>query len=188
MNAKFGMGLVLLLLAPVASAQVYKCKGASGETVYSQDPCGAGNEPMKLRSNRAASESAGEASNRAAVYRTTGMSDAGIAERNCLQGEQTRIYGPLEARTQAVNRQVAELDRQLAAARSASAEASSPLSNATLESGIRAQISSLQQSLSSERVAADAQMSTARERCASTRREQEGRVQQQYAAPASTAY
>jgi len=86
MNAKFGMGLVLLLLAPVASAQVYKCKGASGETVYSQDPCGAGSEPMKLRSNRAASESAGEASNRAAVYRTTGMSDAGIAERNCLQG------------------------------------------------------------------------------------------------------
>lgn len=38
MNAKFGMGLVLLLLAPVASAQVCKCKGASGETVYSQDP------------------------------------------------------------------------------------------------------------------------------------------------------
>jgi len=31
-------------------------------------------------------------------------------------------------------------------------------------------------------------MSTARERCASARREQEGRVQQQYAAPASNAY
>jgi len=40
---------------------------------------------MRLRSNRAASESAGEAPNRSAVYRTTGMSDAGIAELNCLQ-------------------------------------------------------------------------------------------------------
>jgi|GEM_PF-6734926 len=38
MNANFGMVLVLLLLAPGASAQVYRCKGASGETVYSQDP------------------------------------------------------------------------------------------------------------------------------------------------------
>lgn len=188
MNVKTGIGLALLLLAPLASAQVYKCKGSSGETVYSQDPCGAGSEPMKLRSNRAASESAGEASNRAAVYRTTGMSDAGIAERNCLQGEQSRIYGPLESRTQAVNRQVAELDRQLAAARSTPPDVGGTLPNATLESGIRAQISSLQQSLSSERVAADAQMSTARDRCASVRRDQEDRVQQQYAAPESNAY
>ncbi|AWH52992.1 DUF4124 domain-containing protein [Stenotrophomonas sp. ESTM1D_MKCIP4_1] len=188
MNAKFGIGVALLLLAPMASAQVYKCKGASGETVYSEVPCGAGSAPMKLRSNRAASESAGEASNRAAVYRTTGMSDAGIAERNCLQGEQSRIYGPLESRAQATNRQVAELDRQLAAARSAPPEGRAALSNATLESGIRAQISSLQQSLSSERVAADSQMSMARDRCSALRREREDRVNQQYAAPAGPSY
>ncbi|WP_256643867.1 hypothetical protein [Stenotrophomonas sp. 9(2022)] len=74
----------------------------------------------------------------------------------------------------------------MADARSAPAEASSPLSTATLESGIRAQLSSLQQSLSSERVAADAQMSAARERCASARREQEDRVNQQYATPAGS--
>ncbi|HYQ24238.1 DUF4124 domain-containing protein [Stenotrophomonas sp.] len=184
MNARLGIGLVLLVLAPLASAQVYKCKGASGETVYSQDPCGAGSEPVKLRSNRAASESAGEASNRAAVYRTTGMSDAAIAERNCLQSEQSRIHAPLESRTQAVNRQVAELERQLAVTRSAPPAEGNDVSRATLESGMRAQISSLQQSLSAERVAADAQMSTARDRCATARRQQEDQVNQQYAAPA----
>lgn len=184
MNARLGIGLVLLALAPLASAQVYKCKGASGETVYSQDPCGAGSQPMKLRPNRAAAESAGEAANRAAVYRTTGMSDAGIAERTCLQSEQSRILGPLDARTQAVNRQLAGLEHQLEVTRSAPPEAGNDVSRATLESGIRAQMSSLQQSLSAERVAADAQMSAARDRCAAARRQQEDRVNQQYAAPA----
>lgn len=182
MKANLGIGLVLLLLAPVASAQVYKCKGASGETVYAQDPCGGGTEPMKLRSTRAASQTAGEAANRSAVYRTAEMNDAGIAERNCLQSEQSRIYGPLEARTQVVDRQVAELDRRLSSG-------NSNLAGATAEAGIRAQISSLQQSLSAERIAADSQMSSARERCSANRRDRESQVQDKYStATPSTSY
>jgi hypothetical protein len=180
MNMKPGIALALLLVAPLVSAQVYKCKGASGETIYTQNACAAGAEPMKLRSNRAASESVGELANRTAVYRTTEMNDAGIAERNCLQSEHSRIYGPFESRSQAVNRQVADLNRQLAAA-------SSNLAGATSESGIRAQISSLQQSLSSERTSADSQMSTARERCSSARRDREKEVHEKYSnAPASS--
>lgn len=180
MNMKSGIVLALLLVAPLASAQVYKCKGASGETTYSQHPCGAGAEPMKLRSNRAAAESAGELANRTAVYRTAELNDAGIVERNCLQSEQSRIYGPLESRSQAVNQQVADLNRQLAAA-------SSNLAGATSESGIRAQISSLQQSLSSERTSADSQMTTARERCSTVRRDREKEVREKYSnAPASS--
>lgn len=179
MKLELGMALALLMVAPLASAQVYKCTGASGETTYSRDPCGAGAQPMKLRSNRAAAETEGEAANRTAVYRTAELSDAGIAERNCLQGEQSRIYTPLEARSQAVGRQVADLNRQLAAT-------NSNLAGATTESGIRAQISSLQQSLSSERVAADSQMSSARDRCAAARRERESSVHEKYSnAPAA---
>ncbi|CCP10880.1 Keratin, type I cuticular Ha5 [Stenotrophomonas maltophilia SKK35] len=155
--------------APLASAQVYKCKGASGETVYSQNPCAAGAEPMKLRSTRPSTESAGEASNRAAVYQNTALADAGIAERNCVQGERSRIYGPLESRSQQMGRQIAELNRQLATA-------GTQLAGATQDSGIRAQIASLQQSMSAERVAADTQMSNAREQCAATRRERERSV------------
>ncbi len=89
---------VALACAPWASAEVFKCKGRSGETVYSQAPCSADAAPMKLRSNRAATESSGEAANRAAVYQTTELADAGIAERNCLSSEQSRIYGPVNAR------------------------------------------------------------------------------------------
>ncbi|MEG0184363.1 MAG: DUF4124 domain-containing protein [Stenotrophomonas sp.] len=174
MNMKPGIVLALLMVAPLASAQVYKCKGASGESTYSQNPCGAGSEPMKLRSNRAAAETAGEAANRTAVFQTAELNDAGIAERNCLQSEQSRIYGPWESRSQAVNRQVADLNRQLAAA-------GTNLAGATSESGIRAQISSLQQSLSAERTSADSQMSTARDRCSSMRRDREQQVREKYA-------
>lgn len=166
--------------APLAAAQVYKCKGASGETVYSQNPCAVGIEPMKLRSNRSSAETAGEAANRAAVYQNTELADAGIEERHCVQGERSRIYGPLDSRGQQVGRQVAELNRQLTAT-------NANLAGATQDSGIRAQIASLQQSLSAERVAADTQMSSAREQCASTRRERERSVRETFSnAPETT--
>jgi predicted nucleic acid-binding Zn-ribbon protein len=89
------------------------------------------------------------------VYQNTELADAGIAERNCVQGERSRIYGPLESRSQQIGRQIAELNRQLAAS-------SNNLAGATRDSGIRAQIASLQQSLSAERMAADTQMASAR--------------------------
>jgi len=180
MKGKAVMAMILLGCAPLASAQVYKCKGASGETVYSQNPCAAGAEPMKLRSSRSSTETAGEASNRAAVYQNTELADAGIAERNCVQGERSRIYGPLESRSQQVGRQVAELNRQLAAA-------GTSLAGATQDSGIRAQIASLQQSLSAERVAADTQMSNAREQCASVRRERERTVRDKFSSSTAPA-
>ncbi|HHV7321188.1 MULTISPECIES: DUF4124 domain-containing protein [Stenotrophomonas] len=174
------MAMILLGCAPLASAQVYKFKCASGETVYSQNPCAAGAEPMKLRSSRSSTETAGEASNRAAVYQNTELADAGIAERNCVQGERSRIYGPLESRSQQVGRQVAELNHQLAAA-------GTNLAGATQDSGIRAQIASLQQSLSAERVAADTQMSNAREQCASVRRERERSVRDKFSSSTAPA-
>ncbi len=180
MKGKAVMAMILLGGAPLASAQVYKCKGASGETVYSQNPCAAGAEPMKLRSSRSSTETAGEASNRAAVYQNTELADAGIAERNCVQGERSRIYGPLESRSQQVGRQVAELNHQLAAA-------GTNLAGATQDSGIRAQIASLQQSLSAERVAADTQMSNAREQCASVRRERERSVRDKFSSSTAPA-
>ncbi len=180
MKGKAVMAMILLGCAPLASAQVYKCKGASGETVYSQNPCAAGAEPMKLRSSRSSTETAGEASNRAAVYQNTELADAGIVERNCVQGERSRIYGPLESRSQQVGRQVAELNHQLAAA-------GTNLAGATQDSGIRAQIASLQQSLSAERVAADTQMSNAREQCASVRRERERSVRDKFSSSTAPA-
>jgi len=166
---------VALLFSPWASAQVFKCKGANGETVYSQDPCSAGAAPMKLRSNRASTESAGEAANRAAVYQTTELADAGIAERNCLSSEQSRIYGPVNARGQDASRQIASLNRQLAGARN-------NLAGATYASGLRAQIASLQQTQAADRLSADSQMAEARRRCGDARSERERATREKYSA------
>ncbi|MBA0255531.1 MULTISPECIES: DUF4124 domain-containing protein [Stenotrophomonas] len=164
---------VALAVAPWASAEVFKCKGVSGETVYSQAPCSAGAAPMKLRSNRAATESSGEAANRAAVYQTTELADAGIAERNCLSSEQSRIYGPVNARGQDVSRQIAALNRELATARN-------NLAGATYASGIRSQIASLQQAQTADRISADSQMAEARRRCGETRSERERATREKY--------
>lgn len=75
----------------------------------------------------------------------------------------------MESRSQQVGRQIAELNRRLATT-------NGTLAGATQDSGIRAQIASLQQSLSAERVAADTQMANAREQCASTRHDRERSV------------
>ncbi|KAA9003500.1 DUF4124 domain-containing protein [Stenotrophomonas cyclobalanopsidis] len=166
---------VALVVSPWSSAEVFKCKGASGETVYSQDPCSAGAAPMRLRSNRASTESAGEAANRAAVYQTTELADAGIAERNCLSSEQSRIYGPVNVRGQDVSRQIAALNRDLA-------KASNNLAGATYEAGIRSQIASLHQSQTADRTSADTQMAEARRRCADARSERERATREKYSA------
>ncbi|HED4877803.1 TPA: DUF4124 domain-containing protein [Stenotrophomonas maltophilia] len=170
---------VALVVAQSAAGQVYKCRGGAGETIYSQEPCSPKAEPLKLRSNRASVESAGEAANRAAVYQTTELADAGIAERNCLSGEQGRIYGPVNARNQEVSRQIASLNRQLATAKN-------NLAGATYASGLRSQISSLQQAQSAERIAADSQMAAARQRCGTERSERERAAREKHS-PASQA-
>lgn len=41
--------LCVLLVAGFAQAQVFKCKDAQGKVVYSDQPCGAAAEPMKLQ-------------------------------------------------------------------------------------------------------------------------------------------
>lgn len=130
---------------------------------------------MKLRSNRASTESAGEVANRAAVYQTTELADAGIAERNCLAAEQSRIYGPVNARAQDVSRQIAALNRDLS-------RASNNLAGATYEAGIRSQIASLQQSQAADRTSADSQMAEARRRCGDARTERERATREKYSA------
>src|SRR5690606_33297720 len=49
---------MLMLLPGLAAAQVYKCKGKSGETVYSEFPCDASAQPMKLRDDPVAAAAA----------------------------------------------------------------------------------------------------------------------------------
>ena len=80
----FAIAAMMLLPCAVATAQVYKCKGSNGETVYAQNPCAKDSKPHDVRSGKAATLTPGEAANRQTVFKSTDISDAGIAERNCL--------------------------------------------------------------------------------------------------------
>jgi uncharacterized membrane protein len=83
--------LVLLLLIPaIASAQVYKCKGKSGETVYSQAPCTAGAQQHVLRDGQLAG------SNRR-------------VDRQCLDEASARIYAGANDRNASLQHQIAQL-------------------------------------------------------------------------------
>lgn len=84
--------LALLLLTPaLASAQVYKCKGKSGETVYSQDPCDARAQPHVLRDGQA-----------------PGASNLRL-DRQCMSQASARIYAGSNDRIASLQHQIEQL-------------------------------------------------------------------------------
>lgn len=169
----YGLALAAMAFSQKTSAQVYKCKGTSGETVYSQRACDGQAEEMKVRSSKAPSATAGETATRAAVYRSTDLSDAAIAERNCLSSASSSIYQPVNSRIGGYQRQIAELN-------AAASRARNNLAGATYEAGIRTQLAGLQQTIASERQAADASMNQAGQRCADDRRERQAAIEKKY--------
>lgn len=173
-----------LAAAPSAQAQVYKCTGAKGETVYAQQPCGAGAKEVTVRASRAATRTPGEAATQSAVFRSTDLSDASIAERNCMNAARSNIQGPIDRRIETYQRQVAALNQQLGRTDE------DALAAATRDAGVRAQIASLEQSISAERRSADSTLTSAQQRCAEQRRDREASIERTYApvhAPSDTA-
>ncbi|WP_141057019.1 DUF4124 domain-containing protein [Stenotrophomonas rhizophila] len=173
-----------LAAAPSAQAQVYKCTGAKGETVYAQQPCGAGAKEVTVRASRAATRTPGEAATQSAVFRSTDLSDASIAERNCMNAARSNIQGPIDRRIETYQRQVAALNQQLGRTDE------DALAAATRDAGVRAQIASLEQSISAERRSADSTLTSAQQRCAQQRRDREASIERTYApvhAPSDTA-
>jgi hypothetical protein len=190
MDGKQWWGLALACAAGAfaaaapAQAQVYKCTGSKGETVYAQQPCGAGAKEVTVRAHRAATRTPGETATQAAVFRSTDLSDASIAERNCMNAAQSNIQGAADRRIQTYQRQVAALNQQLGHTDE------DALAAATREAGVRAQVASLEQSISAERRSADNSLTTAQQRCSEQRRDREASIERKYAperAPSDTA-
>lgn len=161
-------------LPAVAAGQVYKCKGASGETVYTSEPCTPSAEPMRLRSTRASTLTAGELSNRQAVFRSTDLQDARTGEQQCVASAGEAISRPGNERIAALEGQIRQLNAQAAMARN-------NLAGATLYAGIQTQISGLQGSISSERGRMAEQLGAARDRCAAARQQREEQIEKAYA-------
>lgn len=162
------IALATMAAIGVTHAQVYKCAGPGGSTVYSQAPCGANAQEVQVR-NSAPPTNDGSDRNRAAVAQSVALSSAGIAERNCIQRAESDILGPS-------NRRIGDYQRQISSLNSQMARANNNLAGATWQTGLRNQIASLQQSIATERASADAQLLTARQNCGAIRRAREEEI------------
>lgn len=161
----FVLTLLLLLLPASAAAQVYKCKGKSGETVYSEHPCDARAEPMKLRdtpvsapapqqSEASEGSSGNEGGAPPAPIDSRELAEAREAERSCISTATASIYGSSNDRVGTLQQQMGVLSEQLAAAE-----------DAQRSKALRERMATFRQAISREHASAHAQMNTARRAC-----------------------
>lgn len=158
----FVLPLLLLLIPASAAAQVYKCKGKSGETMYSEHPCDARAEPMKLRDQAAATpaNSASNADGQPATATTAAPAAGGTAaealeaERSCISTATASIYGSSNDRVGTLQQQMSTLNEQLAQA-----------TDAERSQALRQRMATFRQAISREHASAHTQMNTARRAC-----------------------
>lgn len=150
--------LLLLLLPTSAAAQVYKCKGKSGETMYSEHPCDARAEPMKLRdspvSTPAPLQPTANEGQAAAPVDSGELAEAREAERSCISTATASIYGSSNDRVGTLQQQMSMLGEQLAAAE-----------DAQRSKALRERMATFRQAISREHANAHTQMNTARRAC-----------------------
>ena len=151
---------MLMLLPGLAAAQVYKCKGKSGETVYSEFPCDASAQPMKLRDDPIAAAAAPVTDGTgtpAPQENNVSAPAAGevdrSAERECVANATASIYGPSNDRVAAHQQQMAMLNEQLAGA------------DAQRSQALRARMATLRQAITREHANANTLVNAARRRC-----------------------
>ena len=154
----------LMLLPGMAFAQVYKCKGKSGESVYSEHPCDASAQPMKLREERPAT-GGGFVAPPPATPENVESSEGSepmpaapeldrSAERECIAAATASIYGPSNDRVATYQQQMGMLSEQL------------PNADATRSAALRARMATLRQAISREHGSANTLVNAARRRCA----------------------
>ncbi|MEG1678881.1 MAG: DUF4124 domain-containing protein, partial [Stenotrophomonas sp.] len=161
----FVLTVLLLLLPASAAAQVYKCKGKSGETMYSEHPCDARAEPMKLRESAVSAPAPQQPTANEGQRRGEGepapppadsgeLAEARDAERSCISTATASIYGSSNDRVGTLQQQMSVLSEQLAAAQ-----------DAQRSLALRERMATFRQAISREHASAHAQMNTARRAC-----------------------
>ncbi|KQN99368.1 hypothetical protein ASF01_07450 [Stenotrophomonas sp. Leaf70] len=154
---------LLFLLPDSASAQVYKCKGKSGETAYSEHPCDASAQPMKLRDERPAAspppmmESAPQESSPLRESDAAPAPAAALdrsAERECIANATASIYGPSNDRVATYQQQMTMLNEQFGNA-----------TDAQRSDALQARMVNLRRAISREHAYAHEQVNAARRRC-----------------------
>lgn len=169
MNRKLGRLILLPLLLMVAAfganaQSVYKCKDASGTTIFSQRPCSS--DPAQVQSvdvSRSLKSGTG-----GAVAEQGEFSAMNEVQRRCTVRE-ADIAERYRARNAQMSQQIAGLERRLN-------DAANNLAGATMESGIRQQIAGLITARSSLIGAEAQEMQSAREQCDSQTASEEKRI------------
>ncbi|WP_313320112.1 DUF4124 domain-containing protein [Stenotrophomonas sp.] len=160
--------ILLLLLPATAAADVYKCKGKSGETMYSEHPCDARAEPMKLRDttpsaavapatvamDNGAQTQQGDSESPAAAESSGELEAIRAAEKSCIADATASIYGPSNDRVGTLQQQMSQLNEQLASA-----------NDAERSQALRTRMATFRQAITREHNNAHTQMTNARRRC-----------------------
>lgn len=147
-----------LAVSAAAEAQVYKCKDASGASVYSQQPCGTDAREVKTRKAPAVDVAAisQQQSNAGKVL------DAGYRYSECMNAVDAQVVAPSRQRIAGYREQIAGLNRSIR-------RANNNVAGASWEAGLRGQIAGLEQAIATERTALDARAGADRQRCADVR-------------------
>lgn len=170
--------VVLLLAVSVAQGQaMYKCKTASGRTIYQQQPCAGSATEVERREIKA--DPAGDAqagvSAQAAMMRGVAMTDIDYETSACMGSASRRVFGPME-------RRVANLEGEKQALLRQTQQANNNLAGASWESGLRSQIAGLDSAIATERAMADATFSRERSLCQEQGEARKREAQERFAA------
>ena len=166
-------GIILAAIAnPSAAQKIYKCITPQS-TVYSQLPCSSSGDQTELVIKQAPPPRRTEAeiANMEAMQRNSAVATAAHHEQACRRAASDTAWRP-------ANAAIARHEAQIRTHEAEMARARNNLAGATYQTGIREQISTLNQLITTERGNALARESEGQARCAEQRAEAERQAQQ----------
>lgn len=169
------VALLICTSSTVAETKIYKCVGANGTVVFSQNECGKDASVVEIRDHSRPAQSSGNDALQAIADRAT---LSGL-ETDC-SAKNTSINANFDARIEDVHRQIARLREDMEYSRN-------NLAGATRDTGIQTQISGLETRLASLETARDAQIASAQASCDQRRDAEIARQAAQHAASQAAA-
>lgn len=147
-------------ISPATGQTIYKCKSATGSNIYSQEPCGKHGDKVTL----------------APVRKLSPMQQSRVDAQNTKYAEQDKAQQLNRRQEQCVrnmtsgqlsgsDERIYRYRKQIRGLQATVRRASNNLAGATWESGLREQISGLNQSISSEQATQAHALSNARSVC-----------------------
>lgn len=153
-----------LAASPAQGQDVYRCKGANGETAFSSKPCSPDAKPITLR--HSAPASGGDTSGQSGEADMAARGSVAIREQQCIRSADASIRDPAADRIAGYRARIRTLENGLRYAQNNQA-------GATWSAGLRQEIAALQQSITTEETSAETLAQAAYQRCRDERQRAE---------------